>query len=230
MKRGVKKKEFEKLSAENIRKVISLLSADKPITKKEACSILNISYNTTRLNKIIEEFEEREQYEKTRRDQNRGKPATDFEIAEAATGYLRGQPISVIAKGMYRSPSFVKNLLTKIGVPEKDDAGIDVISEKFASEEFQPGEIVWSAQYHKIAKIESELNEEFISKNKGLGNTDYEKKYSSKCYSIYVIEDVDSSDSFFPGVETGGFKAYSLAYDLGKLEHLKQYGVDLERI
>lgn len=31
-------------------------------------------------------------------------------------------------------------------------------------------------------------------------------------------------------VGTGGFSAFQLAYDLGKLEHLKEYGVDLSRI
>lgn len=230
MRRNVKKKEHEKLSAQNISKVIDLLDSDKPITKKEACSILNISYNTTRLNRIIEEHQEREQYVKTRKEQNRGKPATDIEIAEAVTGYLRGYPLNSIAKGLYRSPSFVKTLLNKVGVPEKTDSGPDIIAEECASEDFKPGEVVWSAQYHRIAKIEHELSQDFINSKKGLGSTNYEEKYSSKCYSIYVLEDTDSSESYFPGIESGGFKAYSLAYDLGKLEHLEKYGVNLERI
>ena len=38
----VKKREYEKLTSSNIDHVISLLEADKPITKKEACAILNI--------------------------------------------------------------------------------------------------------------------------------------------------------------------------------------------
>jgi len=54
----VKAKEHENLSEANIKKVIELLEAEKPITKKEACEVLNISYNTTRLSKIIEEFKE----------------------------------------------------------------------------------------------------------------------------------------------------------------------------
>ena len=56
----VKKKDYENLSATNIQKVIMLLEQEKPITKKEACQILNISYNTARLNKILDEFDERE--------------------------------------------------------------------------------------------------------------------------------------------------------------------------
>ena len=47
---------------------------------------------------------------------------------------------------------------------------------------------------------------------------------------IYVFEKVDTSDSWFPGIEVGGFNAYCLAYDLGKLSHLEEAGVDLQRI
>ena len=57
--RGVKKRSHEKLTDSNIQHVIWLLNAKSPITKKEACSILNISYNTTRLKTIIEEFVEK---------------------------------------------------------------------------------------------------------------------------------------------------------------------------
>ena len=40
--RVVKKKAHENLTDESISKVISLLRQDSPITKKEACEILNI--------------------------------------------------------------------------------------------------------------------------------------------------------------------------------------------
>ena len=53
--RGVKAKAHEKLDGANVQKVINLLGTDEPITKKEACEILNIRYNTTRLQRIIEE-------------------------------------------------------------------------------------------------------------------------------------------------------------------------------
>ena len=54
-------KKHENLTQANISKVIEYLNpkdGSKPITKKEACSILNIAYNTTRLGNIIAEFEE----------------------------------------------------------------------------------------------------------------------------------------------------------------------------
>ena len=56
MKRGVRKRAGENLSPANIRRVIHSLN-EEGITKKVACEMLNISYNTTRLNRIIEEFE-----------------------------------------------------------------------------------------------------------------------------------------------------------------------------
>ena len=52
---AIKTRKHENLTETNIQHVMELLNADSPITKKEACSILNISYNTTRLNKIIED-------------------------------------------------------------------------------------------------------------------------------------------------------------------------------
>ena len=71
----VKKRAYENLSAANIQKVIELLRQEKPITKKEACEVLSISYNTTRLNKIIAEFEERQEYVAKRKATNKGKRA-----------------------------------------------------------------------------------------------------------------------------------------------------------
>ena len=43
MKRGTNKKSHENLTDTNIKNVIDLLESEKPITKKEACDILNIS-------------------------------------------------------------------------------------------------------------------------------------------------------------------------------------------
>ena len=58
LSRGVKKKSHEKLDSGNIQRVIDLLEQEEPITKKEACEMLNIRYNTTRLQRIIDEHTE----------------------------------------------------------------------------------------------------------------------------------------------------------------------------
>ena len=90
-------------------------SQTKPITKREACSILNISYNTTRLDKIIQDHHEQKEYRSRRVSQNRGRPARPDEIQDIVKEYLSGENVSNIAKGLYRSPAFVKSILEKSG-------------------------------------------------------------------------------------------------------------------
>ena len=82
MRRGIKKKEGENLTDANIKKVIRLLTQENPITKREACDILNISYNTTRLSRIVEQYQADMEFRKTRMAQKRGRPATKDEIAD----------------------------------------------------------------------------------------------------------------------------------------------------
>ena len=115
----VKKKDHEKLTQDNIRHIIELLSAEKPITKKEACEILNISYNTTRLSRIIQDFEDKNQFRAKRKAQLKGKPASKDEIKVAINSYLRGESVSEISQGMYRSAGFIKSILDRVGVPTR---------------------------------------------------------------------------------------------------------------
>ena len=236
MRRGIKKKEHENLSDANIQRVIEALESpsQEKITKRSACEMLNISYNTTRLANIIQEYKDRKEFIQKRKAQNRGKPATNYEIAEAVTSYLHGIPVSEIASSLFRSPGFIKTLLEKIGVPDRgtkeEQARVAYLPDNAVSETFEEGEIVWSAQYHKTAVVKKEYSIDHQNSLKGVITKDYENEYASKLYSIYIVEDGDWSESFFPGVTSGGFFAYSLAYDLGKLEHLKKYGVDLSRL
>ena len=194
-----------------------MLSAEKPITKKEACEILNISYNTTRLNRIIEDFQDKQNFRATRKAQLKGKAASKDEIKDAIMSYLRGESISEISQGMYRSAGFVKSILQRVGVPTRpalveERKGYAYLPEQCVAEEFSVGERVWSAFYHAPALIEKEYEDPM-----------YQSKYAGKCYSIYVLEETES-------LAVGGFYAASIAYDLGKLTHLEQYGIDIEKI
>lgn len=232
MKKRVKTKEHENLTPTNIRKVIALLNPEdksKAISKKEACEILNISYNTTRLDKIIEGHLEREDYIKKRREQKRGKPAEDYEIKEILTQYLSGVPVTNIANSQYRSAAFIKNLVEKIGVPERptraeDKRKVAFLPDACVRDSFNPGEIVWCAQYHAPAIIEHELSVDYQAEKPGFMDTNYEKKYGSKCYAIRVVEHSESDYG------SSGFYAYALAYDLGSLAHIKQYGIDPSKL
>jgi hypothetical protein len=239
MKRGVKKKDYEKLSDVNIRETMELLESGKPFTKKEACQKLNISYNTTRLNNIIAEYKDKVSFQEKRRSQNRGKPATAYEIAEAVVMYLNKEPISVIASSLFRSSSFVKGILDRVGVPEvpsKEEMSkvqqwkFPLIPEQMISTDFDNEEIVWSAKDCGLAKVLSELTHENVSGIPYKARIDYEKIYGSKAYNVYVLEKGDYSNTYFPHVTVGGHYSTSLAHDLGKLDHLIDAGIDLSRL
>jgi hypothetical protein len=228
--RGIRKKAGEKLDEANLTRVSALLNQDNPITKKEACEMLNISYNTTRLGRILDEFNETVSFREVRKSQNRGKKATTLEIKDAIESYLNGETISDISKRLFRSTTFVKNILDRVGVPEKlpktKRKGPAYLPDECVSENFEEGEKVWSASYHAPAVIKKEYTKEYQNANAGIKYVNYEEKYGCSLYSIWVIEgETEWSDHF--GYMTGGFNAHQLAYDLGSLKHLEQYGVKL---
>ncbi|MCS5550527.1 MAG: hypothetical protein NZ811_03310 [Gammaproteobacteria bacterium] len=242
MVRRVKKKDYENLSNQNIEKVLTLLNPSssapattKAITKKEACDILNIAYNTTRLQRIIDDYQERKAYTKKRKIQLRGRPASDQETAEACERYLQGDTISDISKGLFRSASFVRSILERVGVPQRpqnkeEKLGSHYYPDECMSDDYAEGEIAWSASYHSAVEVKSRLSSEYTESKKGLGNTDYESKYGCPVYAVYVKQKIESEDTFFSNVQSGGFSAYVPAYELCKLEHLREYGVRIERL
>lgn len=219
IKSKVKTKEHENLSESNIKKVIELLEAEKPISKKDACEILNISYNTTRLAKIIENYKQEIEESQRKRAANRGKPATPYETQMAIEGYLDGDTVAEISKRLYRSPTFVKELIESIGVPQKNSKSTywvpALIPEQCIRESYEPGEVVWHAKCNAMCII----REERTASDK-----------SSKYYQVYIIEPIDEGSPYFPGYEGyGGYFDGAYAYDLACLDHLKQYGVDVYR-
>jgi len=141
---AVKAKAHEKLDETNVERVLDYLQAEKPITKKEACEMLNISYNTTRLNNILAEYKERRDYRRNRMDQNKGKIATTDEIKEVIVNYLTGMNFAEISRNMFRSPTFVKNIVDRVGVPTKVAMGEKFIPpDECVKYEFEVGEWVW---------------------------------------------------------------------------------------
>ena len=215
MPRRVKKKSHEKLTDTNIQHVIELLEGEKPISKKEACSILNISYNTTRLTNIIDEYFERLDYKNKRKAENKGKSAREDEIKRVVEDYLDGDSIMEIASHIFRSPSFVKGIIDRVGVPQRASVeqmkkGIPVLPEACIAEEFKVGEVVWCPQYNAAAEVVKEYKETY-----------YENTYECRAYQVYVIKSSEFDQVF-------GFYADQLAYDLGRLRHLEQYGIDVK--
>ena len=207
----VKKKEHERLEASNIERVIMLLNEKNPITKKQACEILNISYNTTRLNTIIEDHLERKERRKKAFDRNRGKPLTDQEIKDIIMGYLQGETLSDISEQLHRPTAAIKSVVESVGVPERpkgDDAHrVSLLPEECIITKAKIGDYVWSAKYHAVAEVMKEWIDE---------------SNSSMCYDIYVFEPSETRKRV-------GFYATQRVEDLGSLEHLKNY-ISIDRL
>ncbi len=152
-------------------------------------------------------------------------------MADAVTRFLSGDAISEIAAGLYRSSGFVKAIIERTGVPQKGEGTYDYLPDECVAEDFADGEIVWSAKYHGPAIVKQELSIDYQAEKPGIIDVNYEKKYGSKAYNIWVVEKIDEDYSDRWTTATGGgFNAIALAYDLGKLTHLQEYGVDLSRI
>lgn len=194
-----KVKEGEKLDDANLEKVIALLEGDSPITKKLACELLCISYNTTRLGKLIQEYKEKKERTAKRRASLRGKAATAEEIKFAISEYLTGSAVSVIADEMYRSSDFVEKILDKHGVPKRarahDYFKPEMVPEEAMRESFKVGEIVYSMRYDSTARVISE------------------KKQSENVYLLWLLS------------EKWQQHAYQPASELASLEHLVALGV-----
>lgn len=192
----------EKLDSANLEKVIKLLEGEKPITKKEACSILNIAYNTTRLNSLIEKHKENVARDRERRREKRGKPATLEEIRYIVTSYLEGNTVEAISDTIYRPTTLVKQVLDSHSVPIRarahDYFKPELIPEGAVRTKFDMGETVYSARYDSICKIEGEYPHphEYV-------------------YRVWLMSDRWQQ------------YAYQPASELASLKHLEELGVKL---
>lgn len=198
--------EEELMTDANISKVIRLLEPEegtKAITKKDACQMLGMAYNTTRLGTIIEEFKKKQARNAERRAEKRGKPVTDDERVYIIGEYLSGEPVDAISKSTYRSPAFVKNVLeanaVPIRVPGSSYFKPQLIPEGAMRDRFKIGEIVYSARYDSTARIDSE---KFTEKHGWV-------------YGIWLLN------------EKWLQSAYQEAAELASLEHLRELGVKI---
>ena len=147
----------DKLTDANIVKVIELLEAEKPITKKAACEILGIAYNTTRLGELIQKFKDKREARKAHMAAKRGKPASLDEITDIVKSYLQGGSLTDIADENFRGTQFVKTVLESHGVPIRSSSNDywnpPMIPDEGVKREFDPGERCYSARYQSLAKV-----------------------------------------------------------------------------
>ena len=154
-----RRRDHERLDEANIKLVIEHLErADKPITKKKACEMLNIAYNTKRLNSIIEDFKSKIETRKKLFAQNRGAAWSTYDLKELVVRYLNGDPISTLSTSLYRSPGAIKKKLRQVGVPIRDT---DItyhnplfLPDESLRHEYKEGDLVWSARYNCVAEIQ----------------------------------------------------------------------------
>lgn len=198
--------EQERMTDANIERVIELLEPKeqgvKPITKKDACQILGMSYNTTRLDSIIQTYKERKEKTAKRRAEKRGKPVTQDEVQFIIQSYLAGDPISTIGENTYRGSQLIKQVLDKYSVPIRksspDYFKPELIPEAAMRDKFEVGEVVYSARYDSMAKIMAE--HENSSKHGWV-------------YRIWLLSDRWLQSSYQP------------ASELASLKHLRELGI-----
>jgi len=197
--------EEELMTDVNIAKVIRLLEpveeGKKPITKKDACAILGMAYNTTRLGTIIEEYKQKQTRISERKSQLRGKPATQEEKVYIISEYLNGETVDAISKMTYRSSRFIKDILegnsVPIRVPGSSYFDPQLIPDGAVRDRFKIGEVVYSSRYDSTARIDSEQKSD---------------KYGF-VYRIWLL------------AEKWQQNAYQEASELASLEHLREMGV-----
>lgn len=200
--------EQDKMTDQNIRRVIDLLEPKntdtKPITKKDACQILGMSYNTTRLQQVIENYKAKVLRDQQLREAKRGKPVSQDEINFAISEYLNGESIEKISRELYRSSAMIKGILEKNAVPIRNIKynyfTPALIPEEATRERFQLDEIVYSSRYDSKAKICHEL---------------WSEKHNCWIYRIWLL--AEKWQQF----------AYQESFELASLEHLKKQGIRL---
>jgi hypothetical protein len=205
-KRGIRKKEDERLDDATVGRVISLMESGEISTKKAACEYLNISYNTTRLNRILEEYKDKLEFRKKRFQQNKGQPFTELEIENMVVDYLCGDSMTQIANSLYRSVHVVRKKLKELHLPERNKKttywNADMIPDEAVSKIFEPGELVWAARYGAVAEIRK------VKWAKNMSD--------DNIYSIFVF---GKHNEF----------AYQPWWELGKLEVVKRFKLPVEK-
>lgn len=105
----------DEIPESKIRQVIWMLKVGK--TKKACCEFLGISYNTTKLQKLIDDLRAKEQREKELKEKAKNLELTEAIRKDIAFSYINGEAQSSIAARYYISPQRVKKVLLEMNVP-----------------------------------------------------------------------------------------------------------------
>lgn len=195
---ATRKNEEENLNDASLERAIKCL--EEKGTKKSACQILNITYNTARLDKLIATYQEKKEQDAKRRSEKRGTPATQAEINFVVTEYLTGATIESINKALFRGNTFIKSILEDYAVPErktaKNNSVSNLIPDEACRDKFEINEVVYSARYDSLASVEKEVFQNNLW-----------------VYRIWVKDE--------------HFYAYQPAYELASLQKLREAGITI---
>lgn len=196
-------KDNDRMTPANIKKVMEMLSptdGTKPWTKKECCAFLGMSYNTTKLATIIKNLVEDEELSKTRKAANKYKPVSSTDLIFMIQEYIEGSSIDAIAERVYRSTNVVRDAIVRAGVTFRtvshDYFNPDLVPDAAVRDRFNIGEVVYSVRYACNAEIRSEQLDE----------------KHGYVYRVWLMGDMQQF-------------AYTAAYDLASLQHLRDLGV-----
>lgn len=197
--------ENARLNDANLQAVkMNLNPADgsKPWTKKACCEFLGITYNTTRLDALLNAYSERIEYDTQQRAAKRGTPISKEEAKFIIEAYLEGDSYETISKSIYRGTTAVKSVLNENNVPIRPTAynyfKPELIPYDAMRERFEVGEIVYSAKYNVNAKIRAE-------------------KFEPQNGYVYLIWLLGDWQQF----------AYSSVSELASYEHLREIGISV---
>lgn len=184
-------------SMERAIKFLEPIDDTKPGTKKDACQILGISYNTTRLGTLIQKYKEKKAKEAERRAEKRGTPPTTSEIEYVIKSYLEGEAVVGISKALYRPSNFVTTILHKYGVPIRQSAHSyfrpGLVPDAAMRDSFELNEKVYSMRYDSMARID--------------------KLFSPGVYRVFLL-----SDKWLE-------YAYQPVEELASLAHIREAGI-----
>ena len=188
------------VSPEKYQEVITYL--EQGGTKKAACEMLGIAYNTKRLGQLLEDFVDGQERDKRLRKEKRKQALTNSELVGMITDYLSGESLSELSDRYYRSINYIKYHLEKHGAMLRSYEKIDelnppILPDLTFREDFEVGEYVWSAKYGSPAKVCAKYKDSY----RILVQNERERHY-----------------------------AYQPYWELGSLQHLKDLGVNISAL
>ena len=213
-------KKVIEIPEDKIRVAIWMTKKNK--TKKAICEYLGIAYNTKRLDKIIEDFKEKQVRVEELKKKARAKTLSEYEKKEIAKSYQDGESISAIADRLYLTSPRIKKVLIELGVPirgrsKKTPAKTEHVKQDLEIK-FGKGDKVFVGNLNCFAYVKEVFDEDYLD-------------YLSDGYSKAVYMDVNLKPDEEPkrGIH---YEVYWFLYEgnymWGKLEALQNHIKNIE--